>query len=526
MSFEPDTGMLTPAAAMLSPERDTSLAFHRGSFDRLAPLCNPETRPKFQIDASKPIFVFGSCFALEVASRLRDMGSDVAEFTFPMTADEWHSIPQVIVNKFTPATIHSEVSWCHGILTRGDGFRSEDAESLLYDIGDGYVVDGGLMGLRPIRRERAIARRKALFDYFSQVFEVDTVVITLGLIESWWDSERRRFLEEFPHQKKLMELYGDQFHFCKLDHDSCRDYLMETFRLINSIGGAKKILITASPVTMARTFTDDDVIVANFYGKSVLRAVCGELADRLPDVAYFPSYESVVLTRDWSVYSLDRRHVARKDVARVVAKVITTYFTNIPEAQRILVDSVLALHEGRMERALETAKQAVVRLPSSLEAHLQLAQVYDGMGAYAEAAAAFDRVADIRPDNVAGLYMVASAHCKAGTAGRAIGRVEEFLARNPGTPLVEVARLMCLYQMGRLEECLAVVQRLQQLAVLTWEGYIVASRAHEDLGDLPAALEAAHKAASISWQSPDALARVAEIEARIKQADNTPDKGR
>lgn len=513
--------MLTPSAAILSPTRDTSLAFHRGSFDRLAPFCNPETRPKFQIDASKPIFVFGSCFALEVASRLRDMGSDVADFNFPMTADEWHSIPQVIVNKFTAATIHGEVSWCHGILTRGDGFRPEDAENMLYDIGDGYVIDGGLMGLRPIRRERAIERRRALFEYFSRVFEVETVVITLGLVESWWDSKRRRFLEEFPHPAKLMQRYGDQFHFCKLGYDRCRDYLMEAFRLINSVGPQKKILITTSPVPMARTFTDDDVIVANFHGKSVLRAVCGELSDRLPDVAYFPSYESVVLTRDWSVYSLDRRHVARKDVARVVAKVITTYFTNIPEAQQVLVQSVLALHEGRLEAALDMAKQAVANLPSSPEAWLQLGQAYDAMGALTNAASAFEKAADLVPDNAAGVHLVASAHCKAGTAEQAIGRVEDFLERYPDAPVAAQAHLMCLYEMGRLKDCLTVVERLHDLAILPWEGYMVASRAYEDSGDLPAAHKAAQKAAAMSWQSPSALTRVADVEAHMQRMAET-----
>ncbi|WP_262689986.1 GSCFA domain-containing protein [Kordiimonas aestuarii] len=512
MSFEPDPGMLTPAATMLAPDRDISLAFHHSSFDRLAPLCSPETRPKFQIDGRKPIFVFGSCFALEVASRLRDMGSEVADFNFLMTADEWHSIPQVIVNKFTPAGIHNEVSWCHGILTRGNGFREADTDDLLYDIGNGYVIDGGLMGFRPIRRDRAIERRKALFEYFSKVFEVETVVITLGLIESWWDSKRRRFLEEAPRDNRLLQLYGDQFHFCKLDYDRCRAYLLDIFRLIDSIGKPKKILITTSPVPIARTFTDDDIIVANSHGKSVLRAVCGDLVARLPNVAYFPSYESVVLTRDWSVYALDRRHVARKDVARIIAKVIETYFTNVPEPQQKLIASVLAFHNGALDRALELAKEAVSLRPSSLEAWHQLAQCHDSMGAYGEAAVAFERVAGLAPENALSIQMMAIGHCKAGTADRAIDRVEGFLARYPGTPVVEYAHMQCLHALGRFDECMSLIRRLEDLRILRAEGYTVASQIHQARGDLPAALNAAQKAASMSWQSADTLERVVDLE--------------
>ena len=513
MTSAPSQETLQPAEAVLRSDRDTSLALHWSAFDRMTPVCNPEVRPKFKIDAQKPIFVMGSCFAREIGARLMDMGSDVVDFNFQMAADEWHTIPSVIVNKFTPATIYNEINWCHGILARGDGFRAEDADELLYDVGDGYVIDGSLTGFRPLKRDRAIARRAALYDYFAHIFEAEAVVITLGLIESWWDSERQRFLEEVPQNPKLLARYGAQFHFCKLDYHRCRALLLDTFRLIDSVGGPKKFLITTSPVPIVRTFTDDDVIVANSYGKSLLRAVCGELVDRCPNVDYFPSYEAVTLTRDWSVYTADRRHVERSHIARVVAMVIENYFTNIPDHYRDLTASVLAFHEDVLDHALELAEKVVAAAPASFGGWVQLAKCQARAGNFEAERAAWNKVSALLPDNALALELMADSYCKTGGAEALVERVENFLARHPGVASAERALLKGFYGAGLLRDCVGLAHRLHTLHAMTGDCYAITSRAHEALGDIEAALAAAHMAVRVERQSPESLARLAELEA-------------
>lgn len=510
----PDPATLLPAEDLLAPGRDTSLAFHRQAADRMAPKCVPAIRPRFTIDARRPIFVIGSCFAREIAARLRDMGASVPEFDFRMTTDEWPALTAVIVNKFTPATIFNEIKWCHDILVRGDGFRPEDADALLYDLGDGTVVDGSLMGLRPVSRARAIQRRAALFDYFAQAFRADTLVMTLGLVEGWWDSERGRYIEEFPGNPQLLQRYPGRFHFHKMEFGQCLAYLEESLQLLAAIGGPKKLLITTSPVPMARTFSDDDVIVANSHGKSLLRAVCGTLRDRNPDVDYFPSYESVMLTRTWDVFARDRRHVARPEVARVVAQVIESYFTNVPDAHKALTASVLAFHDGAFDRALALAEQVVETLKGSLEAWYQLAQCRDKVGDYAGAADALEQVCRCSHDPAMGLFLLADGHVKAGQPDRVLDRLQDFLVAHPETPAVGLALAKTLHALGRDKDCLDIINSLDGRTHLPDDILLIASDLHEARGDLAAALSAARRAEVVSWQSGTAVARVAALEAR------------
>ena len=51
--------------------------------------------------------------------------------------------------------------------------------------------------------------------------------------------------------------------------------------------------MTVSPVPLAATATDKNVLVATSYSKSVLRAVAGSLSDEFAEIDYFPSYEII-----------------------------------------------------------------------------------------------------------------------------------------------------------------------------------------------------------------------------------------
>ncbi|MEJ8572451.1 GSCFA domain-containing protein [Microbaculum marinum] len=518
MKPSPEQDRLIPFGRVVDPSRDISIAAHRDATDRMRPICRPEVRPKFQIDARKSVFVIGSCFARAIEARLRDMGGLVPEFDFRMTAHEWPSLPSNLINKFTPASIHSEISWCHRIYVRGDGFQPADAEELLYDVGNGEVVDGGLMGLRPLSRERAIERRSALYDYFRNIFEAEAVVITLGLVECWWDSERRRFIEEVPLATPLRSHYAGRIHFYRLDYDRCRALLQETIRLVDSVHHPKKFLITTSPVPLARTFTDDDIIVANTYGKSLLRTVSGELAERAPNVDYFPSYESVVLTRDWSVYQDDLRHVSPSAAARVIAQVMERYFVNVSAAQRDLIASISAFHDDDVGTAIELAERSLAAEPASLSGWYHLAQCRQRAGASVKAVEAWERVCALAPDNVLAVHSLAVAHIAAGSPQAGAEVAEAYLSRHPHTPYAELALAMAYLAAQRFADCLAVTERLASARAATDVCHTVASQAHEALGDIGAALESARLAAKFRWQSDELKDRVADLERRLAGA--------
>ena len=96
-----------------------------------------------------------------------------------------------------------------------------------------------------------------------------------------------------------------------------------------------KILITTSPVPLSRTFTTDDVIIAN-SSKSVLRAVAGEIAAANVAMDYFPSYESVSGTKNWQIRGEDLLHVSDAFVGKVVSRLTDIYSCNPAVTQKVL----------------------------------------------------------------------------------------------------------------------------------------------------------------------------------------------
>jgi hypothetical protein len=54
-----------------------------------------------------------------------------------------------------------------------------------------------------------------------------------------------------------------------------------------------KFLLTVSPVPLTATASDQHVLVATTYSKSVLRAVAGKLAMEFDNVDYFPSFDLI-----------------------------------------------------------------------------------------------------------------------------------------------------------------------------------------------------------------------------------------
>ncbi|WGI23061.1 GSCFA domain-containing protein [Amylibacter sp. IMCC11727] len=75
------------------------------------------------------------------------------------------------------------------------------------------------------------------------------------------------------------------------------------------------VLLTVSPVPLTATASDDHVLAATTYSKSVLRSVAGDLAHGHDCVDYFPSYEVISGTPTKGMfYEQNLRSVAREGV--------------------------------------------------------------------------------------------------------------------------------------------------------------------------------------------------------------------
>jgi len=94
--------------------------------------------------------------------------------------------------------------------------------------------------------ERALARREEVFQLFKHAFTADVVIITLGLIECWWDNERNRYVHPMPPIKELGRK-NERFVFKQLHFHEAYDYIAKTIELVKERGREDaRILITTS----------------------------------------------------------------------------------------------------------------------------------------------------------------------------------------------------------------------------------------------------------------------------------------
>lgn len=120
--------------------------------------------------------------------------------------------------------------------------------------------------------------------------EPDVFVFTLGLTEGWEDPETGRVYPICPG------VYSDEapdsvFH--NFTYEEVMADMQAVLAALRARNPGVRLLLTVSPVPLTATYGRDDVMTATMLSKSVLRAVCGALEAREPDVFYFPSYEMI-----------------------------------------------------------------------------------------------------------------------------------------------------------------------------------------------------------------------------------------
>jgi len=158
------------------------------------------------------------------------------------------------------------------------------------------------------------------------VVNADVFIMTLGLIECWFDTQSRLYLNGAPPLSACRR-YPGRFEFRVLDYDEVLNYLEEIWTLVKENGKPGiKMLLTVSPVALLSTFRDQDVLVANAYSKAVQRAAAERFATLHDDVDYFPSFETVALTDPKIAWKpKDYRHVTPHLVRRIMAQVMKSY---------------------------------------------------------------------------------------------------------------------------------------------------------------------------------------------------------
>lgn len=311
----------------------------------------PEWAPSFQCAPEAKIFAIGSCFARNLERALlqekawvtsTDPESDLMELRLNLQTG--------LLNQYNPISTQQTLQWAADPST----FPAEALADL-----NGKTID---LCLREQTKhgplDFARSRREKLHAYFARAFEADLVVITLGLTETWFDRVTGVALTEAP-SPRLRKEYPDRFTFKVLSHAECLAALEGAISLLKQHGKPDlKIVVTVSPVALQRTFSGQDVIVANLASKSTLRSVAGEVAVREANLDYFPSYEAAMLSDPSLVWLEDRRNVTDFIVAQIIGEFTRRYgLKPAPDAAQFA-----AIIENVQRIRLETAKRNLHRL--------------------------------------------------------------------------------------------------------------------------------------------------------------------
>ena len=87
------------------------------------------------------------------------------------------------------------------------------------------------------------------------------------------------------------------------------------------------VIVTVSPVPLMNTFSSMDIVVANTWAKSLLRAVAQEWAQAHNNVDYFPSYEIVQHSDRNALWERDLRHVRGAGAQHIMELFLRSYLT-------------------------------------------------------------------------------------------------------------------------------------------------------------------------------------------------------
>jgi hypothetical protein len=289
--------------------------------ERLFPSPDPVCEPTFQISPHAKIFTIGSCFAREVDRALTKVGFDVISRSKELArVVDRTGNDESLYNKYTIHSILNEIRWAL------DPQHSYPGQHALVEVSDGKWDDPQLGGLSlSSKLGDLLVLRESYCKSMKRMVEADVLVITLGLVEAWYDKLSKLYLNG-PPPLKTAKRNPERFELHVLDYQDIVEALEEVHVLVRQFGKpGVKFLVTVSPVPLLSTFRSQDVLVANTYSKSVLRAAVEKFVLNHDDVDYFPSYEFVTLGNPNENWSHDFRHVNPRLVDRIMSSVMTKY---------------------------------------------------------------------------------------------------------------------------------------------------------------------------------------------------------
>lgn len=284
-------------------------------------------KKKFNIEYKDKIATAGSCFAQHIATHLKSSGYIILDKEPPAY---YGKSPENFGQNFG----YNLYSARYGNIYHVRQLLQLAKESILGVVNKDDLCWIGKNGkfhdsMRPTvepeglnsEEEVVLHRQKHIQSVKELLEEANIFIFTLGLTEAWVNKQTGRVYPMCPGTF-AGTFDEEKYEFINFNYNEIYNDLIEFIELVKSINPTIKFILTVSPVPLTATASNNHVIVATTYSKSILRAVAGEVSIR-EDVDYFPSYE--IIASHWSkgfFYESNMRSVNKGGVD-VVMKVFS-----------------------------------------------------------------------------------------------------------------------------------------------------------------------------------------------------------
>lgn len=293
---------------------------------------DPIVSVPFHIAKDSKVATAGSCFAQHIARYLRNSGFHflITEPAHPIISEE----DAFLYNYGTFTARYGNIYTTRQLLQLFKrAYGSYSPEEIVWMGSEGQFIDPFRPQIQPngfMTLEEFEADRRQHLSAVREAFEtLDFFVFTLGLTEGW---EAVADDAVFP---LCPGVAGGVFDAAKyrLHNFNVAEVVVDTLEfidLLRSVNPRARIILTVSPVPLIATASSEQhVLVATTYSKSVLRVACEEVVRQRTQVAYFPSYE--IITGNYSrggYFASDCRSVIESGVSHVM-RVFLKHFANI-----------------------------------------------------------------------------------------------------------------------------------------------------------------------------------------------------
>jgi hypothetical protein len=279
-----------------------------------------EHHSKFRLSRHAPVFAIGSCFARNIEKKLTDFGVEVTSAMLKLPPERYHGPrnSNALLNKYNTHSIESELRQTFETPSRNHG---------LIEL-DGLWYDPLTTAVKPADFETTMKTRLEIEALYRRIPECGAVIITLGLNESWLDTDTGIYFNG-PPPAAILKRFKNRLCAEVSGLTDNVAALCKSFDILRKINPDVKVLVTVSPVPFRATVTKQDVVTANTHSKSMLRVCAQEVSDRFDFVDYFPSYEIVMNSPRDKTWLEDQMHVSKEAVGFVTKSFVDCYYEKL-----------------------------------------------------------------------------------------------------------------------------------------------------------------------------------------------------